>query len=145
VRVRGVRAGGSGEPLTGLKVFAGATWLDAKIVDGIAVGTEGMVPANTPRGSATLWTTWAFMPHWEAGGGAIYQSSRWLNNTNTTRVGGYTRLDATLAYRRRDYDVRVNVFNLGDRRYYDALIQSDGGRAVPGSGRTAMVSFDYHI
>jgi catecholate siderophore receptor len=145
VRVRGVRAGASGQPAKGLKVFAGAAWLDARIVDAIAVGTEGKVPANTPRGSATLWTTCAFMPHWEAGGGAIYQSARWMNNTDTTRVGGYARLDATLAYRRHDYDLRLNVFNLGDRRYSDALIPSDGGRAVPGSGRTAMLSFDYRI
>ena len=145
IRVRGARAGGSGELAKGWKVFAGATYLNAKIVDGIAVGTAGMVPSNTPKGSATLWTTWEFMPHWEAGGGAIYQSSRFLNNTDLTSVGGYTRMDATLAFRQRDYDVRLNVFNLGDRKYYDGLIQSDGGRAIPGSGRTAMLSFAYHL
>jgi len=145
IRVRGARAGGSGELARGWKVFAGATWLDAKIVDGIAPGTAGMRPANTPRASATLWSTYGFLRHWEAGGGASYQSGRFLNNTNVTSVPGYARLDATLAYRRHDYDVRLNVFNLADRRYYDALIPSDGGRAVPGSGRTAMLSVDYRI
>jgi len=29
--------------------------------------------------------------------------------------------------------------------YYDALIQSDGGRSVPGSGRTAMLSLNYRM
>ncbi|MEJ0064097.1 MAG: hypothetical protein WDM85_00695 [Caulobacteraceae bacterium] len=47
----------------------------------------------------------------------------------------YTRLDATLAYRQPHYEIRLNLFNLADERYYDSLIQSDGGRAVPGTGR----------
>jgi catecholate siderophore receptor len=34
---------------------------------------------------------------------------------------------------------------LANKMYYDALIQSDGGRAVPGNGRTAMISLDYRL
>ncbi len=143
--MRGARAGGSGEPAKGWKVFAGATYLDARIVDAVAAGTAGMVPSNTPRRSATLWSTWEFLPHWDVGGGAIYQSARFMNNTDLSSVGAYARMDATLAYRQRAYDVRLNVFNLGDRKYYDGLIQSDGGRAVPGSGRTAMLSFAWRL
>ncbi|HEX7687437.1 MAG TPA: TonB-dependent siderophore receptor [Burkholderiaceae bacterium] len=145
VRVRGVRLGASGAPVRGWKVFAGYAWLDAEIVRAIAVGTQGMVPANTPRNSATLWTTWEFLPRFEIGGGAVYQSRRYMNNTNLTEVPGYARIDATLAYRRRDYDVRLNLFNLADRKWYDGIIQSDGGRAVPGTGRSAMLSLSYHL
>jgi catecholate siderophore receptor len=35
------------------------------------------------------------------------------------------------------------VFNLADRRYFVSLIPSDGGRAVPGSGRTLQMTFSY--
>ena len=80
------------------------------------------------------------MPHVEAGGGAVYMSSRYANNTDLVEVGAYTRLDATLAWRHPRWDMRLNLFNLTDVRYYDALIPSDGGRAVPGTGRTAMLS-----
>ncbi|MGN6528567.1 MAG: TonB-dependent receptor [Burkholderiaceae bacterium] len=145
VRVRGVRLGASGAPVKGWKIFAGYAWLDAEIVRAIAAGTQGMVPANTPRNSATLWTTWEFLPRFEVGGGAVYQSRRYMNNTNLTEVPGYARIDATLAYRRRDYDVRLNLFNLADRKWYDGIIQSDGGRAVPGTGRSAMLSLSYHL
>jgi catecholate siderophore receptor len=103
------------------------------------------VPLNTPRSSATLWTTCEFLPHVELGGGAVYQSRRYLNNTDLTQAGGYARWDGTLAYRQRTYDVRLNVFNLFDRHYTDAIIASDGGRGVPGTGRTGMVSFSYRL
>ncbi|MET0381804.1 MAG: TonB-dependent siderophore receptor [Burkholderiaceae bacterium] len=145
VRVRGARVGGSGLVSKGWKAFAGVAYLDAKIIDGVGVGTQGKVPANTPRGSATLWTTYEFMPHWELGGGGVYQSRRYASNTDAVQVGGYARWDGTLAYRQPRYDVRLNVFNIGDRKYYDALIPSDGGRAVPGTGRSAMLSVSYHL
>jgi catecholate siderophore receptor len=145
IRVRGARLGGSGLLAHGWKLFAGYAYLDAKIIDGIAVGTQGMVPGNTPRNSGTVWSTYEFMPHWDVGGGAVYQSKRFANNTDTTLVGGYARWDGTLDYHQPKYDVRLNVFNLFDRKYFDALIQSDGGRSVPGTGRSGMLSFSYHI
>ena len=140
IRVQGWRLGASGKISRRWSVFGGYTHLDAKIVDAIAAGTQGMTPANTARDSATLWSTYDFGHGVEAGGGAIYLGKRYLNNTDATSVPGYTRWDATIAWRRPHYDVRLIAFNLFDSRYYDGLIQSDGGRAVPGSGRTVMLS-----
>jgi catecholate siderophore receptor len=145
VRVRGARLGGAGQLAKGWKVFAGYAYLDATILDAIAVGTQGMVPLNTPRNSATLWSTYEFLPHWELGGGSVYQSRRFLNNTDLVQAGGYARWDGTLAYRQRTYDVRLNLFNMFDRHYTDAIIASDGGRGVPGTGRSGMLSFSYHL
>jgi catecholate siderophore receptor len=140
IRVQGWRLGASGKVTRRLQLFGGYTHLDAEIVDAIAVATQGKTPANTARDSATLWATYDAGHGVEVGGGAIYLGKRWLNNANTVSVPGYTRWDATIAWRRPHYDIRLNVFNLTDARYYDSLIQSDGGRAVPGSGRTAMIS-----
>ena len=145
VRVRGARLGASGQLMRGWKVFGGYSYLDARIINAIAVGTQGMVPGNTPKNTATLWTTYDVAPHWQLGGGAVAMSSRYLNNTDTVKVPGYVRLDATLGYHQRDYDIRLNVFNLSNTYYYDALIQSDGGRAVPGTGRSAMISGSYRF
>ena len=145
IRVRGARVGGSGLLAKGWKVFAGYAFLDAKIIDGIAVGTQGMVPGNTPRNSGTLWSTYEVVPHWDIGGGAVYAAKRYANNTDTTQVGGYVRWDGTIDYHQPKYDIRINAFNLFDRKYFDALIQSDGGRSVPGTGRSAMLSISYHL
>ena len=42
-------------------------------------------------------------------------------------------------------DIRLNLFNLTNNYYYDALIPSDGGRAVPGTGATAVLSVTYRF
>ncbi len=143
IRVRGERIGISGRLTPRWLVFGGYTHLDARIISGIAAGTQGKIPLNTPADTATLWSTYAVTPQWEVGGGATYMSGRFLNNTDLVRVPGYTRLDATIAWHQPRYDIRLNIFNLADAKYYDSLIQSDGGRAVPGAGRTAMISLVY--
>ncbi|MBU6267744.1 MAG: TonB-dependent siderophore receptor [Sphingomonadales bacterium] len=145
IRVRGIRLGAAGKLIDRWQLFAGYTHLDARIVKGIAVNTQGKVPVNTPRDSATLWTTLNLASDWEVGGGATYMSRRFANNTNLVAVPGYIRTDATLAWHQPHFDVRLNLFNLFDTRYYDALIQSDGGRAVPGTGRTALLSFNWKL
>ncbi|CAG9176465.1 putative TonB-dependent receptor BfrD [Cupriavidus laharis] len=145
IRVNGFRAGATGHITSRWQVFAGYTYLDAEIVDGVAAGTQGKVPGNTPKHTATAWTSYAVTPEWEVGGGAFYMSQRYANNTNTTQVGGFVRWDGMVAYHQPKYDVRLNLFNIFDKKYYDALIQSDGGRSVPGTGRTAMLSFSYRM
>jgi catecholate siderophore receptor len=140
IRVQGWRLGASGKVTRRWSLFGGYTRLEAKIVDAIAVGAQGMTPANTAKDSATLWTTYELGHGVEVGGGAIYLGRRYLSNTDTVSVPGYTRWDAMIGWRRPHYDVRLNAFNLTGARYYDSLIQSDGGRAVPGSGRTVMLS-----
>ena len=140
IRVRGARLGVAGQITRRWQVFGGYTHLDAAIVKAVAPGTLGMVPVNTPANTVTAWTTYDVAPHWQIGGGAVYMSSRFLNNTDLVSVPGYVRWDATLAYRQMHYEVRLNLFNLFNEHYYEGLIQSDGGRAVPGTGRTAMIS-----
>jgi catecholate siderophore receptor len=140
VRVRGVRLGATGKITRAWMVYGGYTHLDAKIIQAIAVGTLGKVPQNTPGDAATAWTTYDITPAIQIGGGATYQSQRYMNNTDAVSAPGYTRLDATIAWRQAHYDIRLNVFNLADAHFYDNVIQSDGGRAVPGIGRTAMLS-----
>lgn len=145
IRVKGFRAGATGRITNKWQVFAGYTYLDGEIINGIAASTTGKVPTNTPKHTATAWTSYTFLPNWEVGGGAFYMSERFANNTNTVQVGSFVRWDGMVAYHQPKYDVRLNLFNIFDKKYYDALIQSDGGRAVPGTGRTAMLSFTYRM
>jgi catecholate siderophore receptor len=144
VRVRGYQIDASGRFTGKWQLYGGYTYLNGRIMKA-SDGTQGKTPANTPRNMLTLWTTYEFSPHWEVGGGANYVSARYAANSNAVSVGGYTRWDATLAYHAKQYDIRQNVLNLTDKRYYDALIPSDGGRAVPGIGRTFLATFNYRI
>lgn len=146
VRARGARAGATGRITKQWQVAANYTYLDAQVIEASTLdGTQGKVPVNTPKHTVATWTTYDIAPQWQVGGGATYMSQRYANATNTVQVGGYVRWDATVAYLQKDYDIRLNLFNLTNKMYYDALIQSDGGRSVPGSGRTAMLSVTYRM
>ncbi|WP_266158437.1 TonB-dependent receptor [Dyella silvatica] len=144
VRVRGAEVGASGHLTDHWQIFSGYTHLDARIVKALD-GTQGNVPANTPRNSATAWSTYTFAGNWELGGGFSYLSQRYAANTDVVSTGGYTRWDATLAYHQPRYDLRLNLLNMTDKRYFDALIPSDGGRSVPGVGRTELITVTFKI
>lgn len=144
IRVRGFQAGVTGHILPNWQVFGGYTYMDAMVLRALD-GTQGHTPANTPRNTLTLWSTYNLTPHWEIGGGPTYMSARYAANTNYVQVGGYTRWDAMATYHAKKWDVRLNLLNLTNKFYYDALIQSDGGRAVPGIGRTLLATFEYRL
>ncbi|QQJ99801.1 TonB-dependent siderophore receptor [Burkholderia ambifaria] len=144
VRVRGFQASVTGHITPKWQVFGSYTYMNGVILSA-RDGTQGKTLANTPRNTFTLWTTYAFTPHWEIGGGPTYMSGRYAANTDYVQVGGYTRWDATAAYHAKQWDLRLNLLNLTNKFYYDALIQSDGGRAVPGVGRTFLATLDYRF
>jgi catecholate siderophore receptor len=144
IRVQGYQSSMTGHITDKWKVFGSYTYMDG-LIDKASDGTQGHTPANTPRNTLTMWTTYDFTPHWEIGGGPTYMSGRYASNTNYVSVGGYTRWDATAAYIQKKWSVRVNLLNLTNKYYYDALIPSDGGRAVPGIGRAVLVTFDYKL
>ena len=142
IRVRGGEVGVAGHVTDIWQVFAGYTRLNATIVKA-ADGTQGNTPANTPRDSASVWNSVTLSPQWEVGGGATYLSQRFAANNDLVSVPGYVRWDAMIAWHQPKYSVQFNVLNIGDRKYLDALIPSDGGRSIPGIGRTFLATIDY--
>ncbi|MGH8796839.1 MAG: TonB-dependent receptor [Caldimonas sp.] len=146
VRVDGLEIGTAGRIGRNLQIIAGYTYLDAKVVRASALeATTGKTLANTPRHGFTLWGTYDLTPQWEVGVGANAMSSRYASNTDVVSAPGFVRYDATLAYHQPRYDIRLNVFNLADKSYIAGLIPSDGGRSIPGIGRTAQVTVAYRF
>jgi catecholate siderophore receptor len=146
VRVNGVELSAAGVLAPDWRVVAGYTYLDAEIVKASAFdGTQGKVPANTPRNAVNVWTTYDISREWEIGAGLTYLSARFANNTNVVTAPGFTRFDATLAYHQPRYDIRLNLFNVTDKDHIAALITSDGGRSVPGIGRTLLATLTWRI
>jgi len=143
-RVRGYQIGASGRIGSKWQIYGGYTYLDGQIVKALD-GTQGNTMPNTPRHMATLWVTYKPVEHWEIGGGPIYMSARYPATDNVVRVPGYVRVDAMAAYHAKRYDVQLNLLNITNKLYYDQLIASDGGRAVPGIGRTLLATFNYRF
>ena len=138
-----------------LQISSAYMHLDPKVID-TADGTAGSIPANTPKNTFNIWASYDINKTWQVGGGAFYMSQRFVadsgisstlpqGNVDLVSVSSYTRWDATVAYHQPKYDIRLNLLNLTNKAYYDALIPSDGGRAVPGISRTAMLTGTYRF
>lgn len=129
--------------------------------------TIGLTPRNTPDYTFNLWTTYRFMPSWRAGVGIEGKGSRLAygigqcdsatRNANTGlwsynacapvsqgKAPNFVRTDLMLSYEQPGYELKLNVLNVFDKRYYEALYEN-GGFAVPGTERgyqfTATVRF----
>ncbi|MBV5285117.1 MAG: TonB-dependent receptor [Methyloversatilis discipulorum] len=122
----------------------------------------GATPRNTPDFTFNLWTTYRFMPNWRAGVGIEGKGSRlaygigqcdtatqnansglWTYNACAPiaqgRAPSFVRTDLMLAYEQPRYDVRLNVLNVFNKRYYEALYEN-GGFAVPGTERAFQLT-----
>jgi catecholate siderophore receptor len=149
-RVQGFEIGVVGRITPALQLMAGYTFLDGKIVSSknrTGAGTaaspylyaQGKTLQNTPKHNATAWATYT-VGAWEAGGGLVYATDRFVNNFESAVIDGYTRLDASIAYRQPKYVLRFNVQNLTDKEYFET---ASGGRATPVKGRSLVGSINY--
>jgi catecholate siderophore receptor len=145
-RSRGVELSAAGRVLPGWNVFAGYTFLDAKIlksndtqvVEGVTYSLQGKVPQNVPKYTATLWSTYDFLDKWQIGGGPTYVGSRFANNSNVNEVPGYVRWDATVAYNVSErIQCRLNAQNFTNSHFIESIHPS---HVVPGAGRTFIAS-----
>jgi catecholate siderophore receptor len=122
---------------------------------------EGERPRNTPVATFNVWTTYKFLGNWKIGGGVEAKGERYGYNPQQTALQtsaaggvfedgsfkpntlpGYARVDAMLAYEAQRWAVRLNVKNLLDKKYYDALYDN-GAFSVPGNRRQAIVTTEF--
>lgn len=137
-RVDGIELGATGQLTPEWQVFGGYTFMTSEVERSRVAAEVGKEVAQVPDHSFTLWTTYQLPEGWEVGGGGQYIGRRYSNNSNTNRVDGYWRFDATTAYQINDsVNARVNLYNLTDEEYIESV---GGGHAVPGAGRTVMLT-----
>lgn len=131
--------------------------------------SEGERPRNTPIATFNLWTTYKFLNDWKAGVGVEAKAERiaygigtcntvsqvttgtnrgrWQYNAcsstfNPNMAPGYARVDASLEYSRPKWAVRLNIKNLLNKEYYDA-VYDNGGLVTPGNKRQAIITTEY--
>lgn len=147
-RVRGFEVGVSGSVTDKWDVFGGYTYLDAILVKnggaGAAAGlTDGQPFPNTPKSSASLWTTYKVLPRLTVGGGANYMA-KVMGSTNPTLpkfVPSYWRFDATATYVINErLTAQLNVQNLTDEVYFTQAYPTH--YATIAAGRSAVLSLN---
>lgn len=134
------------------EVFSGLSLIDGEILEVAPVTGNpnfvGKEPRNTPKTTFNLWSTYRLPQGFKVGGGAEYKSKRYGGAPtgtaafNPNYAPSYVRWDAMLAYEQPKYAVRLNVQNVFDKLYYDALYDN-GGFVVPGQPRRFILSAEY--
>lgn len=144
-RAQGFELGLVGRPLPRLNLFTGYTYLDSKTVRSFNlqnnVPIEGKQLSNTPRHSATFWAAYDIHDAWQVGTGVLVLGERFANTSNTNSVPETIRWDATVAYQlNKQVQLRLNAINLTNLLYFEGI---QGNRAIPGPGRTFVLSGNF--
>lgn len=151
------------------EVFAGLALMRASILDvaenrnaltGVITladpRLQGQRARNTPPYTVNVWSTYKLDDSWKIGVGAELKGKRLVYSPSTANASAiftygaftpntapaYARWDAMVAYEQPTWALRLNVKNLTDKRYFESLYDN-GGFAVPGPSRTAIVSAEY--
>ena len=158
-RVDGVALGAAGNITRAWSVFTNYTFLDSEVLQNAADGAasdpvKGHQLTQTPRHSASLWTTYG-LGAWTFGYGATYQGAFYPNNSSAV---AYLQTDAYWVHRAmvgfqvsERLALQLNVNNLFDEAYYTSIrnnltvnasgaVTGGNGWAQPGEGRSAVLT-----
>lgn len=119
-----------------------------KLIEAGGVDRSGKRPTNVARNTANLWahyTTHSSLGLWQASLGARAVGSRFADNANTARSGGYTVWDAALSWRPQPHSTyRLTLRNLTDKLYtYSAVSNARAAQAYPGEGRRVDLTAEF--
>lgn len=140
---RGVEFSMYGEPVRGLRLIGGVSYINAKLVDTDDASEEGNRPIGVPA--------WTFNANLEYDvpqvngltlmGRAIWTSSQYLDTANTQKIPSWTRFDVGARYKtqilKHDTSFNVMVTNLTNRSYWSSAL---GGYLTQAEPRTAWFS-----
>ena len=116
-RTRGAELALTGRVLPAWQVSAGYTYQDAKLR-----GNDSVRLAQVPEHQFALWNRYDVSPALGLGLGVVHQSSQFAatrTGPTTTRLPGFTRVDAALFYTVSEkLELQLNVENLLDESYF---------------------------
>ncbi|MEH3147671.1 MAG: TonB-dependent receptor [Methylobacterium frigidaeris] len=145
-RNRGLELSVFGEPVAGMRLLGGVTFIDGRLVRTVNRQFDGNVAPGVPDVAFNLYGEYD-MPPWLAPGltltgRAIYTSGQFYNQANTQSVPDWTRFDAGLRYTfegasGRPVVVRAIVENVFDNSYWASAAR---GFLAVGAPRTFIVS-----
>ena len=118
---------------------------------------KGNPLTNTPKHSASLWTTYR-LDAWTFGYGLTYQGEFHLNNNNLPATNPVTNTTPAVLYIAPDYvthramigyqvnqqvSLQLNIDNLSDEQYFTRI--RNNGWATPGAARSATLTAAYRF
>lgn len=143
-RVQGVEFELTGTITPNWDVYSGIAFLDGKIIKGPAA-SQGKTPLGVADVAGNVWTVYRLGGGWEVGGGVRGNNGQFLTDANNAKLPSYAVVDATVAYVQKKYELRLNLYNLGDKLYYTGGYNNSPNRVLPGQPRSVMVTALYNF
>lgn len=142
-RVEGAEFELSGAITKNWEIYSGISLSHGKIVQ--ATVNQGNEPLGVADVSGSVWTVYRLGQGWEVGGGVRGTSGFNLTDANNGSVPAYTVVDLTGAYVQKQYELRLNLYNIGDKVYYVGGYQNAANRVIPGQPRSASLTLRYNF
>ena len=143
-RNRGVELSLQGEPVRGVRLLGGITWLDAELTRTADPALRGNQPVGVPRWHATLGAEWdlPWVPGLTLTSGIIHSAKQYVNQQNSAYLPAWTRVDLGARYvtaiQGSDVTFQLNLQNAFNREYWSGV--SQWGAFALGSPRTLTLS-----
>lgn len=151
-RVRGIDLGVGGKITDKWSVFGGLVLMESEVTKSLAppanstlyASNVGLPLANIAHQSFSLLSKYQINDIWEVGGQAVYRSKIYggtlLAANQGTSIPSYWRFDMFAEAKiNKNWQVKLFVNNVFDKRYYDALYQSAAPFVLEAPGRAAYV------
>jgi catecholate siderophore receptor len=143
VRADGIELTLAGRITPRWEVSGGLTILDPKVVNSTNPADVGRTLANVPKKTFSLLTNYLITPKLKVGAQAYYASKNWGGRIGASSFAApeYWRFDANASYEINEHvKLRLNVINLTDKTYYDAIYASGAPFSYIAPGRTILGS-----
>lgn len=144
---QGIELSFFGEPLAGLRLLGGATFLDADLERTANGVNEGNTPIGVPDVMVNLNIEWDVprLPGLTFDGRVVYTDNQFIDASNTFDIPSWTRFDIGAHYAThiaaREVNLRARVENVGGRDYWGSAGGYPGANyLVLGMPRTFIVS-----
>jgi len=139
-RTNGVEVGINGKLTKAWSVNGGYSHQNANLLaTATATALSGARVGMVPKKTFSLWNRYDFTRALGFGLGLIYRDDMYASTSNAVTLPGYTRIDAAAYYNiNANYQVQLNVENLGDRKYY--MYANGDNNITPGSPRSVRMT-----
>ena len=146
-RVRGVELSAQGNITDKWSVFGGVVFLDTEVTKSAVASNVGLEMANIPTRQFSLLSKYKLTDQLTIGGQAIYNSElkggTLVANTGFATVPWW-RFDALSEYKvDKNLTVQLNVVNLTNELYYDAVYQSTNPFVYVAPGRAGYLTLSW--
>jgi len=124
---QGVELSVFGEPVTGLRIIGGATWIESEITRSLSPALVGKSAIGVPEFQSTLNVEWdvPVLTGLTLEGRAVYTGSQAVSADNAVELGDWTRFDAGVRYAfvagDKPLTLRARVENIADENQWVAV------------------------